>query len=78
MGPKSLTGVIHLPDVRLNFHVNFAGKKGETDPQGEEAELLNSIFEQCISASPELQEILVNFADHIKKAAEKTAQDPVT
>lgn len=78
MGPKSLTGTIHLPDVRLNFHLNFAVKEGATDLEGEEAELLNSIFEQCITLSPELQEILVNFADHIKKAAEKTRQDPVT
>ncbi len=77
MHPKSLTGVINLPDVRLNFHLSFDGEKGGTEPRGEESKLLGRIFEQAVVLSPELQELMIDFAEFIKGVTEKAKQDPV-
>ena len=77
MRSKTLTGVIHLPDVRLNFNLYFGGETGEKETPGEESKLLGRIFEQAVALSPELQELMVDFAEFIKGVTEKAKQDPV-
>ncbi len=71
--PRSLTGVIRLPDASLNFHLSFDGKGGKTEAVGvgNPAETLGSILEKAIDLSPEIQELLITFADYIRKVAEK-------
>ncbi len=69
--PKSLTGTIRLPDASLNFHLSFDGKGGKTEPVDNSAETLGSILEKAVELSPEMQELLIKFADYIRKVAEK-------
>ena len=69
--PKSLTGTIHLPDARLNFHLIFGEGETKDQPEGEEAKLMGKILNQAVELSPELQELLVSFADHIHKVNNK-------
>lgn len=77
---KSLTGVIHLgvvqlPDVRLNFHLNFGnGKEESIELKGEESKMIGNILNQALRLSPEWQELLINFADYLKSAMEKAQQ----
>lgn len=70
--PGSLTGIIHLPDARLNFHFTFGNDPEEmTELKGEEARMIGHILNQALKLSPELQELMVSFAEYIKSAAEK-------
>jgi len=70
--PKSLTGVISLPDARLNFHLTFGDETKDTlEISGEETKIIGNILNQALRLSPEVQELLVKFADYIKDAAEK-------
>ena len=70
--PQSLTGVIHLPDAKLSFHLSFGNdQKGPTEIKGEEAKMIGHILNQTLKQSPELQELMVSFADYLKSAAEK-------
>ena len=73
--PKSLTGTIHLPDARLNFHLSFDNnQKGKIELKGEEAKMIGHILNQALKLSPGLQELMVNFADYLKEAAEKAQE----
>lgn len=72
--PKSLTGTIHLPDARLSFHLSFDGKGVEDDSEGDETRLLGSILDQAINLPPEMQELLIKFADYIREVVEKCGQ----
>ena len=64
---KSITGVIHLPDVRINFHLGF----GETEPQDGELAKMGNILEKAEKLSPEFQELLGKFADFLKSEETK-------
>ncbi len=77
--PKSLSGVIHLPDARLNFHLSFEGQDGEKGeakaaPVGGEAKALGRILDQAVTSSPEVQELLIHFADYIKRTAKEKSE----
>lgn len=65
--PKSLTGVIQLPNARLNFHLSFDGKETEPCCVGQEAKMMGRILEKTLELSPELQDIIIDFAEHLKK-----------
>ena len=55
--PKSLTAVVH---------VNFHYQEPQVKPVGEgEIEILSRILNQASGLSPEMQEVLVKFADHL-------------
>lgn len=72
--PKSLTGTIHLPDARLSFYLSFDGKGGKDDSEDDETRLLGSILDQAVNLPPEMQELLIKFADTIREVAEKCGQ----
>ena len=72
--PKALTGVIRLPDASLNFHLSFTQKEPVAEPVGEEAKIIGRILDQAFELSPEMQDILISFADDIKKATAKGGQ----
>lgn len=64
---KSLTATIHLPDVNVHLFAQFEQKCGKTKQvEDNEIELLSRILDQASEASPELQEIILKFADYIK------------
>jgi len=72
---RSVTGVLHLPEFRLNFYLSF----NETEPKGEDAKKIGSIMDQASDLSPEMQEVLIKFADFLEKHAEKpSGQGPGT
>lgn len=69
---QSVTGVLHLPDARLTFHVNFGDDQNiAIDLKGAESQMIGHILNQALRLSPDLQELLVTFADYLKAAAEK-------
>ena len=75
--PKSLTGVIHLPNVRLNFFLSFDDKGTKAGVGGQEAEMIGRILEKAVDLSPELRDILDEFAEQLKKATrDPTGQSP--
>ena len=81
--PGSLTGSIHLPDVQLNFHLSFGNDHKEVaEIKGEEAKIIGNVLNQALRFSPELQEVMSNFADYLEsavgKAREGGGQDPGT
>jgi len=55
--PKSLTAVVHVK-------FNYQEPTGKT-PDPREVEILSRILDQASSLSPELQEIMVKFADYL-------------
>jgi len=57
--PKSLTAVVH---VRFNYQESAA-----KTPDSEEIEILSNIVDQASNLSPEMQEIVVKFADYLGK-----------
>jgi hypothetical protein len=72
---KSLTGVLHMPEVKVNFYLSF----DEREPEGKEAKKIGSIMDQASDLSPEMQEVLIKFADFLEKHAEKpSGQGPGT
>ena len=66
---KSVTGVLHLPDLRLNFYLSF----DETEPEGEDAKKIGRIMDQASDLTPEMQEVLIKFADFLEKHGEKAS-----
>jgi len=81
--PGSLTGVIHLPDVQMNFHMSFGDDHKEVvEIKGEEAKIICNVLNQALRFSPELQEVMSNFADYLESSVEKAregdGQDPGT
>ena len=64
---KSVTGVLQMPECRLNFYLSF----DETEPKGEDAKKIGRIMDQASDLSPEMQEVLIKFADFLEKHAEK-------
>lgn len=82
-GLKSVTGVLRLPELRLNFYLSFE----ETEPKGEDtekigrddAEKIGKIMNQAFGLSPEMTELLVKFAEFLEKHVEKpSGQGPTT
>lgn len=64
---RSVTGVLQLPDCRLNFYLSF----DRTGPKGETAKKIGKIMDQASELSPEMKEVLIKFADFLEKHAEK-------
>lgn len=69
--PKSLTAVVHLPDVKLHLYLSFESKEPITIGEGVDAKLMGRILDKASGLPPELQEMLVGFADHIMKTLSK-------
>ena len=67
---KSLGGVLTLPECKLNFYLTF----DEKDLPSDEAQKISKILGQVSNLSPELQEILVDFAEYLEKRADKPAE----
>lgn len=64
---KSLTATIHLPDVNVHLFAQFEQKGERPKPVGDsEIELLSKILDQASEAPPDLQAILLKFADYVK------------
>ena len=55
--PKSLTAIVH---VRFNYQEPEAKA-----PDRKEVEILSRILDQSSNLSPEMQEIMVKFADYL-------------
>ena len=85
---KSLTGVLHMPEIKVNFHLSFdeqmpegedAKNTGEEEPEGEEAKKIGRVLDQFSNLSPEMQEVIVEFAEFLEKKGEKPGgQGPTT
>lgn len=65
----SLSGVITLPEVRLNFVVHL----NEEGPKGIEAEAVRRILDKASGLPPEMQEIVAGFADYLARREEKVS-----
>jgi len=61
--PKSLTAVVHV-----RFHYGEA----ETKSTERGVEALSKLFDQTSKLSPEHQELLVKFANHLKETCNKS------
>jgi len=68
--PKSLTGVFHLPDARLHFYLSF-DEKSPNDKPGGDAGIIGRILDKTSELSPDLQELLIAFADQVRSHARK-------
>jgi len=68
LNPKSVTGVLRLPDVLLNFYLTFGedGKRKKTGKKDEGVELIGKILGQADKLAPEMQELLVKFAEFLE------------
>ena len=79
---KSLTGVLHMPEIKVNFHLSFDERepKGEEAKNtGEDAKKIGTILDQFSNLSPEIQEIIIEFAEFLEHKAEKPGgQGPTT
>ncbi len=85
---KSLTGVLHMPEIKVNFYLSFDGQEaegkeakntGEEEPEGEEARKMGRVLDQFSNLSPEMQEVIIEFAEFLEKKAEKPdGQGPTT
>jgi len=64
--PKSLTAVVHV-----RFHYEEPTSKS---PSESEVEILSRLMDQASELEPSLQEILVQFAEHLKKAGKRAEQ----
>ena len=62
--PKSLTALVH---VRFNYEELLT-----KPPSKSEIEILAGLLDHASELDPNLQELLVKFADYVKKTAEKT------
>ena len=61
--PKSLTAVIH---------VRFHYREAETKTTEGGVEALSKLFDQASELSPEHQELLIKFADHLKETCDES------
>lgn len=57
--PKSLTAVVHV-----KFHY---GEEETKQPGEAQVELLSNVMDSASEMSPELQEVLAQFADYLQK-----------
>ena len=57
--PKSLTAVVH---VRFNYQ-----ESAVKTPDSKEIEILSNILDQASSLPPEMQEVMIKFADYLGK-----------
>lgn len=64
--PKSLTAVVH---VRFQYE-----EPTSKSPSESEVEILSRLMDQASELEPSLQEILVQFAEHLKKAGKRAEQ----
>ncbi len=91
---KSLTGVLQMPEIKVNFYLSFDGREpegeeepkgeeaentSEEEPKGEEAEKIGRVLDQFSNLSPKMQEIIVEFAEYLEKKQEnRVGRAPVT
>lgn len=61
--PKSLTAVVH---VKFNYRESAA-----KTPDAKEVEILSDILDQAADLSPEMQEIIVKFADYLGQLTDR-------
>ncbi|MBA7695670.1 hypothetical protein ES703_104302 [subsurface metagenome] len=61
--PKSLTAVVHV-----KFHYKDTEAKPVSDS---DLKMISRILDTASSMEPEFQELLVKFADHLRKLGEK-------
>ena len=61
--PKSLTAVVH---VRFSYE-----EPTSKSPSESEVEILSRLMDQSSELEPSLQEILVQFAEHLKKVGKR-------
>jgi len=67
--PKALTALVHVI-----FH--YRGLPSE-EPSKSEIELLDSLLERASELDPEMQEMLIKFADHVRRSTQGgTGQSP--
>ncbi|MBA7616922.1 hypothetical protein ES703_24224 [subsurface metagenome] len=66
--PKSLTAMVHI-----RFHY---GDPIAKPPNESQIELLSELMDRATELSPELQELLVQFANHLRKVDSKPGQSP--
>jgi len=62
--PKSLTAMVHV-----RFHYRELPSQA---PSKSEIEVLGSLLERASKLDPDLQELLVRFADYVKGSSEGT------
>ncbi len=66
--PKSLTAVVH---------VNFKYSESESKKISEsEIEILNRVLDKASELTPDMQEILVKFAEYMNKVQEQNRAEP--
>jgi len=66
--PKSLTAVVH---------VNFKYGESESKKINEnEIEILNRVLDKASELTPDMQEILVKFAEYMNKLKKKDGAEP--
>jgi len=85
---KSLTGVLHMPEIKVNFYLSFdeqepegeeAKNTGEEEPEGKEAKKIGRVLDQFSNLSPEIQEVIIEFAEFLEKKEKKSSgQGPTT
>lgn len=66
--PKSLTAVVHV-----NFKYDESESKKISEP---EIEILNRILDQASDLTPDMQEVLVKFAEYMNKLQEQGRAEP--
>lgn len=66
--PKSLTAVVH---VNFNYGESESKKISES-----EIEILNRILDQAHDLTPDMQEVLVKFAEYMNKLQEQGRAEP--
>ena len=85
---KSLTGVLHMPEIKVNFYLSFdeqepegkeAKNTGEEEPEGEEAKKIGRVLDQFSNLSPEMKDVIIEFAEFLeKKGGKSSGQGPPT
>ena len=98
---KSLTGVLQMPEIKVNFYLSFdepvpegeaakntgeeepegeaAKNTGEEEPKGEAAKKIGRVLDQFSNLSPQMQEVIIEFAEYLeKKGGKPGGQGPTT
>lgn len=68
----SLSGFVTLPELKLNFVINL----NEEEPKRNESKVISRILDMASDLSPEMQEIIADFADFLAKKRKPNGQDP--
>ena len=66
--PKSLTAVVHV-----NFKYDESESKKISEP---EIEILNRVLDQASDLTPDMQEVLIKFAQYMNKLQEQGRAEP--